>query len=109
MMRSPVHALVTAAVGGAAVGIVAVASHRAAYPHARFRLSEPTVVGVAGTADEMAAAAGRHLQAIEDLMSRVAKATGKTLSRVESDFSRGLTLGAAEAKDYGLIDTVSGG
>ena len=105
-MRSPVHALVTGEVGGGAVGILAAAKQRTAHPHARVRLSEPALHGHAGTAGEMAAVAGRHLQALEDLANRIADACGQKLSRVESDLSRGITLSAAEAKDYGLIHSI---
>jgi ATP-dependent Clp protease, protease subunit len=105
-MRSPVHALVTGEVGGGAVGILAAAKQRTAHPHARIRLSEPALHGHAGTAGEMAAVAGRHLQALEDLANRIAAACGQTLSRVESDLGKGVTLNAAEAKDYGLIHSI---
>lgn len=105
-MAAPVHVVVTGEAGGAALGIVAAAGRRIAYPHARFRLAEPAVGGLAGTADQVAAAAGRHLRALEDLVVRVAEACGKPRSRVEDDFSAGLTLDAGEAIEYGLIEAV---
>lgn len=108
-MRAPVHAVATAEVGAAAVGVFAVARRRLAYPHARFRLAEPRVSGLAGTADQVAAAAGRHLQALEDLLVRVADATGQPRSRVEDDFAAGRVLTAGQAKEYGLVDEVSAG
>jgi ATP-dependent Clp protease protease subunit len=108
MLQSPVHALVSGEVGGGAVGILAAARKRAAHPHARFRLSEPALVGHAGTADEMAGVAGRHLQALEDLADRIAKASGQSLSRVEADLGRRLTMNATEAMAYGLIDEITG-
>jgi ATP-dependent Clp protease protease subunit len=108
MMQAPVHALVTGEVGGGAVGILAAARKRTAHPHARLRLSEPALVGHAGTAEEMAVVAGRHLRALEDLADRIAKASGQSLSRIESDLARKLTMNAAEAQAYGLIDEVTG-
>jgi ATP-dependent Clp protease, protease subunit len=108
-MRAPVHAVATAQVGAAAVGVYAVAGRRIAYPHARFRLAEPRVTDIAGTADDVASAAGRHLRALEELVVRVADATGQPRSRVEDDFGTGVLLDAGQARDYGLVDEVGAG
>jgi ATP-dependent Clp protease protease subunit len=105
-MRAPVYAVATGEVGGAAVGVLAAAHRRLAYPHARFRLAEPSVADLKGTADDVAAAAGSHLRALEDLLVRVAQATGQPRSRVEDDFSAVRLLDAVQARDYGLIDEV---
>src|SRR5262245_2105369 len=40
-LRAPVRAWCRGETGGPAVGVVAVAAHRAAGPHARFRLAQP--------------------------------------------------------------------
>jgi ATP-dependent Clp protease, protease subunit len=106
VMRSPVHAIATAEVGGAAVGVYAAAGRRVAFPHARFRLAEPKVTGIAGTADEVAAAAGRHLQALEDLVLRIAAACNQPRSRVEDDLAAGRLLSAEQAKEYGLVEAI---
>lgn len=106
-LQAPVHAIATAQIGGAAVGVYAVARRRLALPHARFRLAEPRVPGIAGTADDVASAAGRHLQALEDLLVRVAAATGQPRSRVETDFSEVTLLDAEQARGYGLVDEIS--
>lgn len=108
-MRAPVHAVATAEIGGAAIGAYAVAQRRLAYPHARFRLAEPRVTDIAGTADDLASAAGRHLRALEELVVRVADATGQPRSRVEDDFGQRLLLDAEQARDYGLVDEISHG
>lgn len=105
-LHVPVHALATAEVGGAAVGAYAVAARRLARPHARFRLAEPRAGQIAGTADDVTAAAGRHLRALEDLVVRVAAATGQPRGRVEDDFGNGLLLDADQAREYGLVDEV---
>ena len=109
LMRAPVQALATAQIGGAVVGVFAAARRRLAYPHARFRLTEPKIDQLAGTADQIAAAAGRHLQSLDDLVVRVAKATGQPRSRVEDDFSTGRVMSATEARDYGLVDDIVSG
>jgi ATP-dependent Clp protease protease subunit len=106
VMRAPVHATVIGQVGGAAIGVYAAAHRRLAYPHARFHLAEPGSHGVNGTADEVAAAAGRYLWALEDLVVRVARATGQPRSRVEDDFGAGRIMGATEAHEYGLVEEV---
>jgi ATP-dependent Clp protease protease subunit len=63
---------------------------------------------VTGTADEVAAAAGQHLRELEEVVLRLVEVTGQTRSRIEDDLSAGRSMSAAEAKDYGLIDTVVG-
>ncbi|HWS38422.1 MAG TPA: ATP-dependent Clp protease proteolytic subunit [Actinoplanes sp.] len=105
-LAADVHALVTAEAGGAALAVLAAAGQRAAYRHARFKLSEPRTAGVTGTADEVAAAAGQHLRELEEVVIRLAELTGKTRSRIEDDLSTGRSLSAAEAVEYGLIDEV---
>jgi ATP-dependent Clp protease protease subunit len=105
---APVHAVVTSEVGGAALAVLAAAQRRLALAHARIRLSEPRVGAVAGTADEVTAAAGRYLRELEEMAVRLAEVTGQPRSRVEDDLSAGRILSAAEAKEYGLIDEIAG-
>jgi ATP-dependent Clp protease protease subunit len=107
-MTAPVHAVVTSEAGGAVLAVLAAAEQRAAYRHARFKLAEPRAAGVTGTADEVAAAAGQHLRELEEVVLRLVEVTGQTRSRIEDDLSAGRSMSAAEAKDYGLIDTVVG-
>jgi ATP-dependent Clp protease protease subunit len=106
VMRAPVEVLAMGQVGGAAIGVYAAADERLAYPHARFRLAEPKVADLTGTADDVAAAAGRHLRALEDLVLRIAEATGQPRSRIEDDLTATRLLGAEEAKEYGLVTTI---
>jgi ATP-dependent Clp protease protease subunit len=107
-MRAPLHAVVTAQVGGAAVAVLAAASRRLAYRHAQIRLAEPRAAAVAGTADEVAAAAGQYLRELEEMAVRLAEVTGQPRSRVEDDLSIGRTLTAEQAREYGLIDDIVG-
>jgi ATP-dependent Clp protease, protease subunit len=108
-MRAEVHAVVTAQAGGAVIAVLAAADRRSAHRHARLRLAEPRAAGVTGTADEVAAAAGRHLRDLEEVIVRLAEVTGQPRSRIEDDLSAGRTLSAPEAVEYGLIETVVGG
>lgn len=108
-MRAEVRAVVTAEAGGAVLAVLAAAKRRTAYRHARIRLAEPRAATVAGTADEVAAAAGQYLRELEELALRIVAATGQPRSRVEDDMSAGRVLTAAEAQEYGLIHEVVGG
>ena len=92
----------------AAVAILAAADRRLAFKHARIRLAEPRVAAVAGTADEVTAAAGQYLRELEELAVRLAEVTGQTRSRIEDDLSAGRILTADQARDYGLIDEIIG-
>lgn len=107
-MAAPVHAVVTSEAGGAVLAVLAAAEQRSAYRHARFRLTEPRAAGVTGTADEVAAAAGAHLRELEEMVLRLVEVTGQTRSRIEDDLSAGRILSAAEALEYGLIDSIVG-
>jgi ATP-dependent Clp protease protease subunit len=107
-MRAPLHATVTGEAGGAAIAVLAAAGRRLAYRHARIRIAEPRAASVAGTADEVAAAAGRYLRELEELAVRLAEVTGQPRSRVEDDLSAGRVLSAAEAQEYGLVDEIVG-
>lgn len=107
-MRAPVHALVTAQAGGAAIAVLAATERRLAYRHATIRICEPPAALAVGTADEVAAAAGQYLRQLEELAERLAAVIGQPRSRVEDDLSAGRTLTAAEARDYGLIDEIVG-
>ncbi|MFF5083021.1 ATP-dependent Clp protease proteolytic subunit [Actinoplanes sp. NPDC000266] len=107
-MAAPVHAVVTSEAGGAVVAVLAAAERRAAYRHARFRLTEPRAAAVSGTADEVARAAGQHLRELEEIILRLVELTGQTRSRIEDDLSAGRGLTAREALDYGLIEEIVG-
>lgn len=108
-MRAEVKAVVTSEAGGAVLAVLAAAKRRLAYRHARIRIAEPRSASVAGTADEVAKAAGEYLRELEELALRLVDATGQPRSRVEDDLSAGRVLTAAEAREYGLIDEIVGG
>ena len=107
-MHAPVEVVVPSQVGGAALAVLAAASRRLAYPHARVRLAEPRTNMAAGTAEKVAAAAGEYLRELEELIVRLADITKTPRSRVEDDLAAGRILSAVEAKEYGLIDEIVG-
>jgi len=99
----PVRVTALGLVGGPAVGVVAVAHHRMATPHTRFRLNEPdgAFEGHARDVEHWAA----HRQAEwQGLCDRVARAVGRSPASVGQDFAAGRFLGAEEAVGYGLLD-----
>jgi ATP-dependent Clp protease protease subunit len=107
-LQAPVHAVVTSQVGGAAVLVFAAAGRRVSFTHALVRLAEPHVANVAGTADQVTAAAGQYLRELEEMAVRLASVTGQPRSRVEDDLNAGRTLTAEQGREYGLIDDILG-
>jgi ATP-dependent Clp protease protease subunit len=105
-LRAPVHATAVGEVSAAALGVFCAAQRRSAFPHARFRLAEPKVSSPGGTADQIVAEAGRYLRDLEDLILRIADATGQPRSRVEDDLQSGRVLTAADALEYGLVTEI---
>lgn len=106
LMGVPVRALCLGQVGGGAVGVVAVCSHRAALPSTRLSLSEPKtqleahVRNVAQWAELRAAERERFCD-------RVGAASGQDPETVAQDLERGRFLSADEALAYGLLDEVA--
>jgi ATP-dependent Clp protease protease subunit len=107
-VSAPVHAVVTGETGGASLAVLAAVDRRLAFGHARVRLVEPRAAAIAGTADEVAAAAGRYLRELDELIVMLAEVTGQPRSRIESDLDARRILSATEAKEYGLIEEILG-
>jgi ATP-dependent Clp protease protease subunit len=105
LMGVPVRAVCLGQVGGGAVGVLAVCTHRAAMPSTRFTLSEPAthmeahVRNVAQWAELRADERGRFCE-------RVGAAVGKPAAEIGADIERGRFFDATEALEYGLLDEV---
>jgi ATP-dependent Clp protease protease subunit len=102
----PVHATARGLVGGPAVGVLAVSTHRVATPHASFRLCEPES-RFAGSAQDLARWADHSLERSALFCRRLAEAVHQAAEHVEADLSAGRFLSADEALSYGLIDEIS--
>jgi len=103
----PVHATARGLVGGPAVGVLAVSTHRQATQHASFRLYEPKA-SFSGNAVDLAQWADHSLERSRLFCQRLAAAIHRPAEHVEADVAGGRFLSAEEAVAYGLIDEISG-
>ena len=78
---------------------------RYALPHARIMIHQP-LGGAQGQATDIQIQAEEILRMKAELNSILAKNTGQTVKKVERDTDRDNFMGAAEAKEYGMIDEV---
>jgi ATP-dependent Clp protease protease subunit len=102
----PIHATARGLVGGPAVGVLAVSTHRLATPHASFRLFEPET-RFAGSAQDLARWADHSLERSALFCRRLAGAVHQAEEHVEADLAAGRFLSAEEALAYGLVDEIS--
>jgi ATP-dependent Clp protease, protease subunit len=105
LVRAAVRVQCRGQVGGPAIGVVAVADHRMASPHTRFRLFQPTA-RFTGTPDQIAAQSRQQQDLLWRFHARLAQVTGRAAEEIAEDMRRGRFLDAREALDYGLIDEV---
>ena len=105
-VRSMLRVLCRGQVGGPAVGVVAAADHRAAVPHARFHLRQPSA-RFTGPPAEIAALSRQQQELLWKLYVRLAHRTGRPAEEIAEDMRRGRYLDAQEALDYGLIDEIT--
>ena len=78
---------------------------RVALPNARIMIHQPHGGARGQTTDiEIMARESRHLK--EVLVKILADGTGKTPEQIHKDIDRDFWMGAAQAKEYGLIDEV---
>jgi ATP-dependent Clp protease protease subunit len=106
LLRATVHVRCRGHVGGPAIGVVAAADQRSAFPHTRFRMAQPTAQ-FGGTADQIAGHSRQQLDLLWKLEARVARAAGRSVEDVADDMRRGRSLDAGEALAYGLIDAIA--
>jgi ATP-dependent Clp protease protease subunit len=102
----PVHALVVGELGGGSLALLTAVAERYAHPHARFRLADPSLPSLLGTAGELAGEAEANQKLVDAFHARLAELTGQPLSDLVDDFRRGRFLTAADAVEYGLVTDV---
>ena len=98
-------AVATGVVGGPVLAVLAAADRREAHPHALLRLREPTG-SASGRADRLAADAEQHARQVDQLLDRLAAATGRDTGEIAADLRSGRLLTAQQAVDYGLLHAV---
>ncbi len=103
VVRAPVSAYVGGRISGPALGVLAAARHRYAYPNALFVLSEPRM-SLDGTVTTVSAQEEQIRVMLGELMSRLAEVTGRDPDQVRADAGRQRLLSVDEAIGYGLIE-----
>jgi ATP-dependent Clp protease protease subunit len=102
VLRVPVRAYAGGQVGGPAVGILAAAAERRAYPNAVFMLSEPRL-GFEGSATSLSSREQQVRAMLDALYLRLASVTGREVDEIRADARRGRYLTVDDAIGYGLI------
>jgi ATP-dependent Clp protease, protease subunit len=102
VLRVPVRAYAGGQIGGPAVGILAAASERRAYPNAVFMLSEPRL-GFEGSATLLSSREQQVREMLDALYLRLASVTGREVDEIRADARRGRYLTVDDAIGYGLI------
>jgi ATP-dependent Clp protease protease subunit len=75
-------------------------------PNSRILIHQPSMSGVSGQASDIDIHAREILRMRERLNEILAFHTGQPLARIQDDTDRDYIMGAAQAKDYGIIDDV---
>lgn len=101
----PVHAYVSGQLSGPALGILAAADRRLAYPSAGFHLTEPRA-SFDGTAAELSAQGQQLTTMLDALYFRLADVTGREVDELRDDARGGRFLTVDQAIGYRLVDGV---
>ncbi|GLY81464.1 ATP-dependent Clp protease proteolytic subunit [Actinoallomurus iriomotensis] len=79
---------------------------RAALPHARILIHQPSTEGGYGQASDLEIQAKEILRQREELEEILADHSGRPVEQVRADIERDRFLTAQEAREYGLIDEI---
>jgi ATP-dependent Clp protease protease subunit len=79
---------------------------RFALPHSRIMIHQPHISGLGGQATDIEIHAREILKTREDINEILAEHTKRSLKIVQADTERDFWLGAEEAIEYGVIDSV---
>lgn len=102
-----VHGTVAGSVGGTMVGVLAACRHRRMGALGHIHLREPRAE-FTGVARELHQQAADMQGRVEDLVRRIAQATGRPFEHLEADMRSGLHLDASGALAYGLVHEIIG-
>lgn len=102
VLRVPVHAQAGGRISGPALGVLASATRRLAYPNAVFALAEPKV-SFDGRVTELAAREEQVRVMLDELYIRLAEVTGREVDDIRADARRERLLTVDDAISYGLI------
>jgi ATP-dependent Clp protease, protease subunit len=102
VLRVPVRAYAGGQVGGPALGVLAAATERRAYPNAVFTLSEPRLE-FEGSATSLSSHEQQVRTMLDSLYARLADVTGREVDEIRADARNGRHLTVEEAIGYGLI------
>jgi ATP-dependent Clp protease, protease subunit len=102
VLRVPVRAYAGGQVGGPALGVLAAATERRAYPNAVFMLSEPRL-DFEGSATSLSSREEQVRTMLDALYLRLAEVTGHEVDEIRADARRGRYLTVEDAIGYGLI------
>jgi ATP-dependent Clp protease protease subunit len=91
---------------GPAIGVLAVAHHRAAAPHSRLRFEAPTT-SLSGRVSDVLRAADDVGRRHDEFCSRVAAASGQTVDWVDDALRTRRTLEPIEALRAGFLDEIA--
>ena len=106
VLRVPVRAYAAGQVGGPALGVLAAATERRAYPNAVFKLSEPRL-DFEGSATSLSSHEQQVRTMLDTLYLRLATVTGREVDEIRADARRGRYLSVEEAIGYGLIQELA--
>jgi ATP-dependent Clp protease, protease subunit len=107
VLRVPVRAYAGGQVGGPALGVLAAATERRAYPNAVFMLSEPRL-DFEGSATSLTSQEQQVRTMLDTLYLRLASVTGREVDEIRADARRGRHLTVEGAIGYGLIQGPAG-
>jgi len=79
---------------------------RLTLPHVRIMIHQPTMFGLSGQATDIEIHAKDILRMKRRLNEIMSKHTGQPLEKLEKDADRDFIMGAEEAKEYGIVDTI---
>jgi ATP-dependent Clp protease, protease subunit len=102
----PIHAVARGHLSGPALGVIAAAGRRAAYPNSGFLLAEPEAA-FEGTSADLASRQRQLEKMLDALYFRLADVTGREVDEIRDDARGGRFLTAAEAVAYGLVQEVT--